>query len=435
MNITETVKSFLEKYELENTRLLVGFSGGYDSLCLLDIINKLGFSPIAVHLNHNWRGSESKRDENFCREFCRKNGIEFYTEILSDSVAHTETAAREARYEFFEKCAEKYNSVSVLTAHNLDDLAETMIYRIIKGTGIVGLKGISEKRGIFYRPLLDVSRCDIETYCAENNLKGVTDSSNEDIKYKRNFIRHKLIPLITEINKNYPKALKTLSEISDETSEIVNEYMQKVKDDTGNSTQKFVKLGKHAQNYFVHDYFIRNNLDYDRKKITLVVDFINGNSSSKSGSRASVTTDLWIFANREKFEFINSLNTENIEIPVAQEGDYEFEDYIFSIKKAKKTPEKFPQDKDFEAYVQLDRINFTLRHRKDGDIITPLGSHGSQKLKKYLNEKKIPNHEKDASVFLCSGNEVLWAAGIGISNRIKVVSKATHVIKLFKKEG
>lgn len=435
MNVTETVKSFLKSYNLENQRIIVGFSGGYDSLCLLDILNKLGSDIVAVHLNHNWRGEESLRDENFCRNFCKDNGIKFYTEKLSPDVPHTETAAREARYAFFRKCVEKFCAKAVLTAHNLDDLAETMLYRILKGTGIIGLKGISEKRECFYRPLLNIPRSEIEHYCAENRLIAVNDSSNEDVKYKRNFIRHKLLPLIAEINENYQQALKSLSEIADETCEIVNECMTAIAEKTGNSTQKFLKLGKAEQNYLIHKYFQKNSLEYDRKKITSVVDFIKQNSESKSGRKASVTNNLWIFANKEKFEFISSRKHDNEEIKVISEGEYAFGDYIFILEKFTGSIDKYPKDIEMKAYAEIKDINFALRHRRNGDIISPLGLKGSQTLAKYLNEKKVPNHEKNSVILLCKGNEVMWAAGLGLNENIKVVSKPTHLIQLIKKDG
>lgn len=435
MNISETVKSFLEKYGLENKRLIVGFSGGYDSLCLLDVLNKPGISVIAVHLNHNWRGEESRRDENFCRDYCKNNGIEFYTETLSPEISHTETAAREARYEFFERCAKKFNAAGVLTAHNLDDLAETVIYRVLKGTGVEGLRGISENRGIYYRPLLSVLREDIEAYCRENGLEGVTDSSNNDTAYRRNFIRHKLLPLVVEINQNYRQALRNLAEIADDTTKILGGYVEKIQNETGNSTQNFINLGKPAQNALIYEYFKSNNLEYDRKKIQSVVEFINENAASKSGRKASVTKDLWIFANCKKFEFLKKTQSPPAEVRITKEGEYNFGEFIFTIEKAAGIEQEFPKDSEMKAFVELKEIDFTLRNRQESDIIRPLGCTGSQKLKKYFNEKKIPNHEKGKIALLCRGNEVLWAAGLGLSEKIKVVNRPTHVLKLRPASG
>lgn len=435
MNITETVKSFLEKYRLENEKILIGFSGGYDSLCLTDILHKSGCGIMAIHLNHNWRGDESLRDEEFCRNFCTERGISFYSEKLSDSIPHTEAAAREARYEFFERCAEKFKAKAVFTAHNLDDLAETVLYRIFKGTGITGIKAIQEKRGIFYRPLLNTSRKEIEKYCKEKNLTAIFDSSNNDTTYKRNFIRKKIIPLIAEINNNYLQSIKNLSQNAAETNEIVDAYMAKIKEETGNSTERFLQLGNSVQNYLIHDLFIKNNLEYDRERITSIVDFIKENSTSKSGKKKSVTKDLWIFVNSEKFEFITESEHNSSEISIQTEGRYDFGEFEFIIEKIEKKPQTFPKDCEMKASIEVQEINFTLRCRKDGDVITPLGVSGSQKLKKYLNEKKIPNHEKDSIILLCRGNEVLWAAGLGISEKIKVVNKPTHMIRLIKKEG
>lgn len=435
MNITETVKSFLTKYSLENQTLIVGFSGGYDSLCLLDIIKNIGNPVIAIHLNHNWRGEESLRDEDFCRDFCKKRGITFYTETLSSDIPHTETAAREARYKFFLKCAEKYNAHAVLTAHNLDDLTETLLYRIIKGTGVNGLNGISEHRDIYYRPLLSVSREQIELYCKKNDLNAISDSSNLDTKYKRNFIRHKILPLIKEINGNYASALKNLATSAEETNELLDEYMSDKISKLGNSTKKFLELSNPAQNYLIHKMFTENNLDYDRKKIEAVVEFIKENANSKSGKKHSITTNLWIYTNSKKFEFIKSEKHSNKEIHIDKEGEYRFEDYIFEIKKFSGNTFDFPKDNELKALVSLNEINFTLRHRKDGDTISPLGINGTQKLKKYLNEKKIPQHEKDSLILLCKNSEVLWIGGLGLSNKIKVINEPTHIIRLTKKDG
>ena len=139
--ITGKVKYFLTKHNLMNTKnnILVAFSGGYDSMCLLDILSEFNLNILAIHLNHNWRGEESDKEEENCRFFCKSKKIDFYCEKLPAGLPRTETAARKARYDFFENCAKKFNSTTVLTAHNANDNAETIIYRMVKGTGITGL--------------------------------------------------------------------------------------------------------------------------------------------------------------------------------------------------------------------------------------------------------------------------------------------------------
>ena len=157
-------------------------------MCLLDILSKIKEMPdffdmsvIAAHFNHNWRGAESLREQEVCRLFASSKGFEFYTKDAPKTLKKTENDARIARYEFFEEAYEEYDADAVLTAHNKDDNAETILYRIIKGTGLVGLKGISEKRQYFYRPLLKTKRSEIVEYCTANNLTPNNDSSNSNI--------------------------------------------------------------------------------------------------------------------------------------------------------------------------------------------------------------------------------------------------------------
>lgn len=420
--IKDNIKDFIKKQNLSGT-IIVAFSGGYDSMCLLDILNKLGEKLVAVHLNHNWRGEESLKEAQNCENFAKSRGIQYYSEILSDSIEKTETAAREARYDFFRRCAKKFNSKIVFTAHNFDDNAETVLYRIIRGTGTIGLQGIAEKRDIFYRPLLKTTRAEIEKYCKDNNLNPNNDSSNSNTKYKRNFIRHKIIPLLREINPNVTVALNSLSEIAYEDNNLINTYLP----------TNLIQASEIEQKRLIYKILNENNLDYDREKIENIKKFIQENKNSKSGKKISLADNLWLFVSSKKAEVVNKTEKNTEEISISKCGKYEFEDYIFSIEKYNKDIEKFPNDKEFKAYISVDEINFTLRHRKDGDKIQPLGSKGSQKLKKYLNEKKIPQHEKDKLIFLCKDNEILWAAGIGLSEKIKVAQKPTHMLKLEKR--
>lgn len=440
--IHQTVKSFLKKYDLDKSDLvyLVAFSGGFDSMCLLNALKKISKNKIvAIHLNHNWRGEESNLEELNCKNFCTEIGVEFYSEKLSEDLAQTETIAREARYKFFESCAKKFNSNIVFTAHNKNDNAETLIYRICKGTGIQGLQGIASNRDIYFRPLLNTPRQDIETYCKEQNITPNNDSSNANVKYKRNFIRNQIMPNIIEINPTAIDSIISLSQIAKEESDIVDEYLKiilsKISENKKINTRKFLKLSEALQNKIIYKIFTENNLDYDRKKILKIKEFIFQNQNSKSGKTCSLTENLWIYVCEKYLEITEKKKEIFDSFQITKEGIFETDNYIFEIEKFEKPVKKFPPDCDNTAYVNLSKIpfSFEIRTRQDGDIIQPFGMKGTQKLKKYLNAKKIPNHEKDNLLFLTQNDEILWAINLGISDKIKVTTLPTHRLKFYKK--
>lgn len=416
--LKSNIEAFLKKYSIRKTTVLIAFSGGFDSMCLLDVIVKLKkdfeLHPVAIHLNHNWRGEESRQEEENCRYFCIEKGVEFYSETLSPEVKPTETDAREARYDFFERCAKQFNSNIVFTAHNADDNAETLIYRIAKGTGIDGLKGIAPVRGIFYRPLLRTYRAEIEEYCKKHNLSPNSDSSNENTKYKRNLIRKKILPELEKINSEAKSALNTLSENARNEAELINEYLTSLQDKF--NTQNFIKYSYALQNRIVYNLLYENNFEYDKKHVEGIVKFINENAYSKNGKTRSITKGTLLFASEKEIRFIK-------ERPI----------YSIKIEECNERPEKFPPDSEGIAYVDLSGIkHFTIRYREDGDTIHPLGAAGSQKLKKYLNYKGIPKDKRDDMLFLCLDKEVLWAPLCGISEKIKVTENPTHILKLEK---
>lgn len=446
----DTIERFLQKYDLTspNKTLLVGFSGGYDSLCLLDIINELAqqykFKLVAMHLNHNWRGEESLQDERNCKGFCEKSDIEYVSEILENG-NKTESFAREARYNFFLQQAKKYQNCAILTAHTLSDNAETIIYRIAKGTGINGLRGIPAVRNLegvsVYRPMLSISREQIENYCNSKGLVANMDSSNLDTHYKRNFIRHKIMPLFNEINFKAENAISNLATLATSNANIIEEYMSLVKKDLFEDgkilTEKFKTLSDDVMCQILYDIGLKENLDYDYKKITNILEFIKSNFNSKSGSRCSITNNLWVFANSKHIYMITKTKSEknSNEIEILNEGEYEIPETecIFSLKKYTENKNlKFPPENANFAYVNLDDINEDLivRTRREGDVITPFGMTGTMKLKKYLTSKGIPQHKKDELILLCNSTEVLWVAGVGLSNKLKVVNQPSHVLEL-----
>ena len=318
---------------------------------------------------------------------------------------------------------------------------ETLLYRICKGTGVSGLQGIAENRGNYYRPLLEVTRNEIENYCKTNNLTPNNDSSNYDTKYKRNFIRAEVIPILEKINPNIIETISTLSTVAKEETEIVEEYIKQIFDKISKNeklkTQEFIQLSSSVQSRIVYNLFIKHNLDYDRTKILKIKDFILKNAHSKSGKTCSLTTNLWIFTNDKIIEIIDKKVETLPTIKVTQEGIYNSCGYIFELQKYTETVKNYPQETEHFAYINLENlsIDFEIRTRQDGDIIQPFGLKGTQKLKKYLNSKKIPNHKKNNLLFLTQGKEIFWAIGLGISDKIKVIKRPTHIIKFYKKES
>lgn len=442
--IKATIKSFLNKYELDDKSqiYLVAFSGGFDSMCLLDALKKVASKNkiVAIHLNHKWRGEESDIEEQNCREFCERLGISFYSENLPESVPKTETAARDERYRFFEKCSKLFDSQIVFTAHNKNDNAETLIYRICMGTGVSGLQGIAQNRGIYYRPLLNISRASIEEYCKKNSLLPNSDSSNSNIKYKRNYIRAKILPELLSINPNVIDKINSLSDIAKEENQLLDEYMEivlsKITNENKIKTNKFFTLSVGMQKRIIYKIFQDYELDYDQSRIVYVLNFLGENSTSKSGKTCSLASDLWIFVNCNYIEVIRKTEEELPYFHIIKEGIYENKGYVFELEKFEKDVRKFPCAEDNVAYVDLSKflLNFEIRTRQDGDYISPYGMKGSQKLKKYLNSKKIPNYQKDKLLFLTNDKEVLWAINIGISDKIKVIGHPTHRMKFYKKE-
>lgn len=203
-----------------NTRVVVGFSGGADSTALLHCLSVQCKLPvIACHVNHMLRGDESDRDEAAARSFCRTYGIPLEVRRIDvgktakEEGAGLEETGRKVRYACFEEVRRQYDAALIVTAHTLSDQAETILFRLVRGSGMKGLCGIPAKRGYVVRPLLSISRMEIETYCEEYGLPFITDSSNADCRYARNQIRNVVLPALTEIDPQAERAIARASSI------------------------------------------------------------------------------------------------------------------------------------------------------------------------------------------------------------------------------
>lgn len=442
------VAEFLKKYDLQDKTIVLGFSGGFDSMCLLDILSKLREKPdffdlniIAAHFNHNWRGEEALKEQEVCRLFATSKGCEFYTKMAPVGLKKSENEARIARYEFFEEVLENYDADAVFTAHNKDDNAETVLYRAIKGTGLVGLKGISYKRNNFYRPLLTTTRAEIVEYCESNNLTPNFDSSNNDTKYKRNYLRLNVIPTLEKINPSVKESLNNLAEVANSEDAIIQEYLGQIRPKVYENkerlnSQEYKKLSTPVKMRIIHEYIQIFNLDYDFKRIKELFNFIEENLDKRNGSTISLSSGMWLYVDDKFIETIphrHSKTETEINITIDSVGEYKIGEKTLTIKEyVDRDVFSFPESTATFVYVDLSKNKFPLkiRNRKDGDIINPFGMTGSMKLKKYLNSKGISRHNRDNLLLLTNEEEVLWVVGVGISNKIGVNKIPTHVIEI-----
>ena len=299
------VLDYIKKNNLirENDKILVAVSGGPDSICLLNILynikERLKIELYVAHVNHLIR-KEAKSDAEFVKEFCDSKNIEFFykecdvKEKAQTEKISTEEAGRNARYEFFEEIANKYNINKIAIGHNKNDLAETLIMNILRGTGTQGLKAILNKNGKYIRPLLDVDREKIEEYCEKNNLKPRIDLTNFENNYTRNKIRNIVIPYVKkEFNPNIVETLTRLSQIVTEEQNFINLEVEKaykkilLSEESENikiSGKKFVEIHTAIQKrtilYIINRLF-GNTKQIEKKHIEDIIKLINKNIGNK----------------------------------------------------------------------------------------------------------------------------------------------------------
>jgi tRNA(Ile)-lysidine synthase len=231
------VRKYIETHNLLSPKksIIVGFSGGSDSMSLLHILHRLDYLCIAAHCNFHLREEESNRDEAFCEKTAKDLNIKFLKKDF-DTLAYAqskqisiEMAARELRYEWFEYVRQEFDAQAIAVAHHRDDSIETLLLNLIRGTGIRGLSGIKPRNVHIVRPLLGVSHSEIMDYINEQQLPFVSDSTNESLNYKRNFVRHKLLPLMQELNPAVNEALIRMSSHISETETIYLATIERMK--------------------------------------------------------------------------------------------------------------------------------------------------------------------------------------------------------------
>lgn len=419
MSLFERVANRNKKESLvENgDRIVVGFSGGPDSVFLVEMLlklrEKIDFDIVLVHVNHLLRGEEAQRDEDFSINYGKSKGLKVFarkiniTSLGKEKGLSLEEAGREARYSFYKEVLEKSNSNKIALAHNKDDQIETFMFRLTRGTGLSGLEGIATKRDRYIRPISEIYKSEIVNYLDENNISYCIDSTNLENEFTRNSIRIDLIPFIEKrYNPKFKdKIFSLIEEIRDINIFIEEEIEQFSYNETIN-IESILKFPKSIRGKILSKYLYKYGLEVNRKKISLIESILE-----KGGSQ-EISLDSQYILKKEynilKIQKINLIKNNIEEVTFTIPNKIKYGDYIIEAEYV----ERGEQNKNC-FYTNL-KLGDTLivRGRKDGDKIIPTGMKGEKKLKEIFINEKIGKEKRDSIPLIVHNDNIVWIAGV-----------------------
>lgn len=435
----DTVRAYIEKYQLleESCPVLVGLSGGADSIALLTLLVKLGYSCIAAHCNFHLRGEESMRDERFAEEYAKTLQVPFLkTDFDTEQYAAAnhlsiEMAARELRYNWFEEKRSETGAQAIAVAHHRDDSVETVLMNLVRGTGIRGMSGIRPKNGYVVRPLLCVTRKEITAWLDAGNISYVTDSTNLSDAYTRNFIRLRVLPLLEEIN---PSVRTAIARTADHLSAAEAVYMHVVEQAKAEVLDEGNRISIPALMHYPSPDAILYELLKAYNFSRTVSEDIYASLEGEPGKLFFSPTHRLV--KDRDYLLLSSIETKPEQTYVLSGNEEKWVGPIELSFNRVVISENFHIRKDKNiAYFDYDKLAFplTLRTWKDGDWFIPFGMKGRKKLSDYFSDRKFSRFEKERVWLLCSGNDIIWIVGERPDNRYSIGSatKCALIVNFF----
>ncbi|TVL80203.1 tRNA lysidine(34) synthetase TilS [Brachyspira hyodysenteriae] len=404
--------------DIKNKTLAVAYSGGIDSQVLLNIAyrlkDELSFNLIIIHVNYNLRGEDSTNDELFARDMAKKYNIEIYVkEIKPNSYngKNIQLEARNDRYNFFEELHNKKIYDYLLIAHNKDDLAETIIYRMIKGAGTNVYKSLRDKKGYILRPILNFYRKDIEAYARNNNLEHREDVSNKKNYYSRNKIRNLIIPMLEEINTNAKNNIIRFAKRSYEETYILRKKINKLykKNIYKKNTKLNIEKIKNTNELFIKKIIVKflakNNIEITEKRVSEILKVIKSD-------KPNIKLRLDNFYLIKEYNYINikaiekkldNTKTNNL-IRIEKDGIYNFLNKKIEIKTVLNKNINYKDN----MYIKAD-YPLIIRNKKESDFINAYPNGNKKYLRKIFIDLKIPLYERELIPIITSENDDILA--------------------------
>lgn len=414
--------------------LLIAVSGGIDSVVLLNLIVKSGFTCGIAHCNFSLRDEESEGDEQFVKSLASKYHLPLFS-VKFDTKKYAklhgisiQMAARELRYNWFEKTITENGFSYILTGHNLNDNIETFFINIIRGTGIAGITGMDTKSGNIIRPLLFATREQIHSYCIKEKIDYREDSSNAENKYIRNKIRNQIIPLIKEINQNFTTAI---TDNISKFKEIESIYLWAIQDFKHKNFELqddivIIQISAFNNleplNTFIFEIFKKFNFSHHQ-----TIDIKN---VIKAETGKHVDSDSYrILKDRERL-IISPLHKEDTnKYLILKNKKTIFRPIRLSIKTFIKGAEYKIQQNAFTATLDNDKLKYPLQIRKwkSGDYFFPFGMKQKKKLSDYFTDHKFSQIDKQNTWLITSENEIIWIVGHRADNRFRVTENTKKI--------
>jgi len=431
---------------LMDKKLLITISGGIDSVVLTYLLHKLKLNISLAHCNFKLRGKDSFKDADFVKDLSESLNIPFFTiefetlKYAEENKISIQMAARDLRYNWFQKISKEQNFDYVLTAHHLDDVLETFLINLTRGTGLNGLTGIPEINGNIVRPLLPFSRNDILIYASKNKLKWREDKSNSSIKYVRNKIRHKVIPVLKELNPNllnsFENTLNNLRGSQQINQDRIKNVLEKVCEQHENELIFNIKKIIQLNNPKIYLYELLKNYGFTEfEDVEALLTAQSGKQVFSKTHRLLKDRDVLILAETEKNDdFLNfkiSENTPKIEKPISLK--FETITIPFDTKNYQnKILEEVLFDDKNTVSLDYDKITFPLIIRKwqKGDYFFPIGLIGKKKISKFFKDEKLSITAKENIWLLLSNNQIIWVIGHRLDERFKVTKTTNKILKI-----
>lgn len=420
------VKDYIRKHKLlnDNGLYIVALSGGADSVALLLLLDEMGYNIHAAHCNFHLRGEESDRDELFCESLCQQKSIPFHR-IHFDTLTYAEThkvsvemAARELRYHYFEELRSDIGATGVCVAHHQDDSVETVLLNLIRGTGLRGLTGIQCRNGHILRPLLCVSRKEIESYLQTKDQDYVIDSTNLEDDMLRNKVRLRVVPLLQELNPAVTENILRTSENLTEAQGILDSIVSLYKNSKSLDLNELNKYG--SSEYILFEWL----KDYGFNGVQ-----VKEAMGAETGSIFTSSLGYDLLVDRGRFVVEPTLKSLK-PLCIPEEGTYVLdEETKISVKKVP----VWVSREERVATLDASKVHFplTVRRVEKGDKMVPYGMRGHRLLSDIMTDRKMTLFEKRRQIVVVDAKGIIvWLAGIRISDLCQIDDTTTEVVEI-----